>query len=137
MVANNLSDDVVVLDPANGRVLRQFDLSTQQIIPSAFPYRCVARDGRHAWCSLWNSSRVAELDLTSGTVVRSIPLLEPDEPIAPGSHPTALLLSPDEKVLYVSLSNADRVAVVRTDEGKLIRLLDTSVPLKSTRYFSC
>jgi hypothetical protein len=129
MVANNLSDDVVVLDPANGRVLRQFDLSTQQIIPSAFPYSVVAaRDGRHAWCSLWNSSRVAELDLTSGTVVRSIPLLEPDEPIAPGSHPTALLLSPDEKVLYVSLSNADRVAVVRTDEGKLIRLLDTSVP---------
>ena len=29
---------------------------------------------------------------------------ETDSPIAPGSHPTALLLSPDEKLLYVALS---------------------------------
>lgn len=129
IVVNNLSDNVLALDPANGRVLNHFDLSAQELIPSGFPYTVVvARDGRRAWCSLWNLSRVAELNLSNGTVTRWIPLLEPDDPIAPGSHPTALLLSPDEKWLYVALSNIDRVAVVRTENAKLVRLLDTSVP---------
>src|SRR5450759_1633737 len=79
------------------------------------PYTCVAtRGGRRAWCSLWNASQVAELDLTSGKVVRWIKLKQPEDPLAPGSHPTAMLLSPDEKVLYVALSNIDQVAVVST-----------------------
>ncbi len=114
LVANNLSDNVVLLDSGDGHVLQQFDLSTHEMIPSSFPYTVVAtRDGRRAWCSLWNSSRVAELDLEKGTVTRWIPLLEPKDPIAPGSHPTDLLLSPDEKLLYVALSNADAVATDR------------------------
>ncbi len=73
---------------------------------------------RRAWCSLWNASRIAELDLTSGKVVRWIKLQEPDDPIAPGSHPTAMLLSPDEKLLYVALSNADTVAVILNRNGR-------------------
>ncbi len=128
LVANNLSDNVVLIDSASGRVLKQFDLSTHEMIPSSFPYSVVAsRDGRRAWCSLWNASRVAELDLEKGTVVRSIPLLEPKDPTAPGSHPTAMLLSPDEKLLYVALSNADRVAVVDTSRGLATPLFDTSM----------
>jgi DNA-binding beta-propeller fold protein YncE len=128
LVANNLSDNVVLIDSASGRVLEQFDLSTHEIIPSAFPYTVIAsRDGRRAWCSLWNASRVVELDLAQGTITRWIPLLEPKDPTAPGSHPTAMLLSPDEKLLYVALSNADRVAVVSTDTGKPQLLLDTTV----------
>src|SRR5205807_5232026 len=39
----------------------------------------------------------------------------------------ALLLSPDEGLLYVALSNADRVAVVATSSGQITRLLDTTV----------
>ena len=128
LVANNLSDNVVLIDTATGRVIKQFDLSTHEMIPSAFPYSVVAsRDGRRAWCSLWNASRVVELDLEKGTVVRSIPLLEPKDPTAPGSHPTAMLLSSDEKLLYVALSNADRVAVVDTSRGSAIRLFDTTL----------
>jgi DNA-binding beta-propeller fold protein YncE len=116
LVANNLSDNAVLLDTASGKVLQRFDLSTSDLVPSSFPYTCVAtRDGRRAWCSLWNASRVAELDLTGGKVVRWIKLQEPNDPIAPGSHPTALLLSPDEKTLYVALSNADSVDAFPTD----------------------
>ena len=119
----------MLLESATGRILKQFDLSTHNAIPSSFPYAVAAsRDGKRAWCSLWNASRVAELDLEKGTVVRWISLLEPKDPIAPGSHPTAMLLSPDEKLLYVALSNADRVAVVSTDTGKLQSLLDTTIP---------
>jgi DNA-binding beta-propeller fold protein YncE len=124
LVANNLSDNVLLLDIASGKVQQRFDLSTNDLVPSSFPYTVVAsRDGRRAWCSLWNASRVAELDLTTGQVVRWIKLLEPDDPIAPGSHPTALLLSPDEKSLYVALSNVDTVAVVSTENGLPFNLL--------------
>jgi DNA-binding beta-propeller fold protein YncE len=118
LVADNLSDNAVLLDVANGKILQRFDLSTTDLVPSSFPYTCVAtRDARRAWCSLWNASRIAELDLNSGKVVRWIKVKEPEDPIAPGSHPTALLLSPDEKLLYVALSNADRIAVIMTSTG--------------------
>jgi DNA-binding beta-propeller fold protein YncE len=128
LVANNLSDNVVLLDVASGKVLQHFDLSTNALVPSSFPYTVVAtRDGGRAWCSLWNASRIAELDLTSGKVVRWIKLKEPDDPIAPGSHPTALLLSPDEKLLFVTLSNLDSVAAVSTDTGQIQTLLNTTV----------
>lgn len=129
LVANNLSDNVVLLDSSDGRVLQQFDLSTHEMIPSSFPYTVVAtRDGRRAWCSLWNSSRVAELDLEKGTVTRWIPLLEPKDPVAPGSHPTDLLLSPDGKWLYVALANADAIAAVDTATGDVIHLSSTNLP---------
>ncbi|PYX70641.1 MAG: phosphoesterase, partial [Acidobacteria bacterium] len=83
LVANNLSDNVVLLDPTSGRTLQEFDLSTSNLVPSSFPYTLVAsRDGRRAWCSLWNSSRVAELDITNGKVVRWIPFLGSKDPIA-------------------------------------------------------
>ena len=128
LVANNLSDNVALLDAATGKVLQRFDLSTNDLVPSAFPYTCVAmRNGQRAWCSLWNASRIAELDLSSGKFVRWIVLQKPDDPIAPGSHPTALLLSPDEKTLYVALSNADAVAEVSTEKDEVIASLNTTV----------
>ncbi len=126
LIANNLSDNVVLLDPATGKVLQSFDLSTSDLIPSSYPYTVVAtRDGRRAWCSLWNASQVAELDLTSGKVARWIKLKQPEDPLAPGSHPTAMLLSPNEKALYVALSNIDQVAVVATETGRPFAFLYT------------
>ena len=110
LIANNLSDNVILLDPATGKSLQSFDLSTGDLVPSSYPYTCVAtKDGRRAWCSLWNASQVAELDLTSGKVARWIKKQMPPDPQAAGSHPTALLLSADEKWLWVTLSNADQV----------------------------
>ena len=73
-----------------------------------------------AYCSLWNASEVAELDLSKDLVTKHIPLRAPSSATAAGSHPTALLLSPDEKRLYVALSNADAVAVVDTATGSVV-----------------
>jgi DNA-binding beta-propeller fold protein YncE len=127
LVANNLSDNVVLLDPVTGKILQSFDLTTNDLVPSSFPYTCVAtHDGRRAWCSLWNASQVAELDLTSGKVRRWIKLGQPDDPLAPSSHPTAMLLSPNEKALYVALSNIDEIAMVGTDDGQAFGFLGTS-----------
>ncbi len=132
LIANNLSDNAIVLDPATGKILQRFDLSTSDLIPSSFPYTCVAtKDGRRAWCSLWNASQVAELDLTSGKVVRFVGLpvtKAPPDPLAPGSHPTALLLSPDEKSLFVALSNSDAVAVVTAEQWTRTNWLRTHAP---------
>ncbi len=133
LVANNLSDNVLVIDASDARVLQSFDLSTHEVIPNSYPHSLVvSNDGRRAWCSLWNASRVAELDLESGKVLSIIPVLAPQDPSAPGSHPTAMLLSPDEKFLYVALTNADKVAVISTAKGEVIRALDTEIP--SQRY---
>ena len=129
LVANNLSDNVILLDVRTGRTVKTFDLSTNELVPASFPYTVVAsRDGRRAWCSLWNASRVAELDLAKGKITRWIPLLPPKNSTDPGSHPTAMLLSPDEKELYVALSNADTVAVASPADGKPVRFLGTRLP---------
>jgi DNA-binding beta-propeller fold protein YncE len=122
LVANNLSDNVILLDTGSGEILQQFDLSTSKFVPASYPYAVVvSRDGRKAWCSLWNASKVAELDLEAGKVTRWIALREPDSPTAPGSHPTALLLTGDGKTLYVALANADAVAAVSTGTGDFAR----------------
>lgn len=129
LVADNLSDDALLLDAADGKILHRFDLSRGPHVPSTFPYGVVAtRDGHLGFCSLWNASAVAELDLSQGKVLRWITLFQPPNPVAAGSHPSALLLSPDEKYLFVTLSNADRVAAIDVTSGKLVATLSTELP---------
>lgn len=129
LVAENLADDAIVLDTESGKVLQRFPLSTAHVVPAAFPVTVAATDdGKVGFCALWNASAIAELNLETGKVVGRIPLLEPKSPVAPGSHPTAMLLSPDQKYLYVTLTNSDRVAVVDVEKGELAGLLSTELP---------
>ena len=129
LVANNYADNVVLLDTADGKIEKTFDLSAHDLIPSEFPCTVVAtRDGARAWVSLWNASQVVELDLDAGKVKDKISLMPPADPLAPGSHPTALLLSPDESVLFVTLANADRVIALATEDGRRVGVLDTRAP---------
>jgi DNA-binding beta-propeller fold protein YncE len=129
LIANNLSDNVILVDAETGRELEHFDLSQHRLIPAEFPYTVVVtHDGRRAWCSLWNASKVAELELASGKVVRTISLREPKVATDPGSHPTALLLSADDSELYVALSNADLVAAVDTARGEPSAWFSTLLP---------
>jgi DNA-binding beta-propeller fold protein YncE len=113
LIANNLSDNVVLLDVSSGRIEKSFDLSRSRYIPSAYPYTVIAnKAGTKAWVSLWNNSSVAELNLETGKIAHWITLLKPTDPVVPSSHPTLMLLSPREDLLYVALSNADVVAAV-------------------------
>jgi DNA-binding beta-propeller fold protein YncE len=123
LVANNLSDNVVLLDVTSGRILNSFDVSTSKYIPAAYPYTVIAnRTGTKAWVSLWNDSTVAELDLKNGKIKRRIDLWHPADPVAPGTHPTAMLLNRSEDTLYVAMANAgttkaDGVAAVDLERG--------------------
>jgi len=120
LIANNLSDNVVLLDVASGNIEKSFVLRRKKFdlspsIPTEYPYTVIAnKAGTKAWVSLWNSSAIVELDLVTGDVSKSnrIGLWKHDDPIAPGPHPTAMVLSPDEETLYVALANADYVAAV-------------------------
>ncbi|MHB1701237.1 MAG: bifunctional YncE family protein/alkaline phosphatase family protein [Acidobacteriaceae bacterium] len=136
LVANNLSDNAVLLDASTGKVLQSFDLSSGKVVPSTYPIAAVAaKDGVRAYVALWNSSEVAELDLSKGTVVRRLPLLKPSSPIAPGSHPSALLLSPDGDTLYVALTNSDAVAAVNVSGGRFKVRTYFSARLPGQTYF--
>jgi YVTN family beta-propeller protein len=113
LVADNLSDDALLLDSATGRVVHRFDLSETDAVPSTYPIAvAVSKDGRRAYIALWNASEVAELDLVHGTVTRKLPLLRPSNPLKPGTHPCALTISPDGNTLYVALSNRDAIAAI-------------------------
>jgi hypothetical protein len=131
LVADVLSDDVLLLDVATGTVRYRFDLSTGKVVPSTYPIAVIAtRDGRHGYAALWNGSAVAELDLVSGKVIGNLPLMPPSEVTSPSSHPTALALSPNQKTLYVALANRDAVAAVSLGGNgmKLRGMFDTRLP---------
>jgi DNA-binding beta-propeller fold protein YncE len=127
VIANNLSDNAVLLDVTSGKIEKSFDLSRSRYIPEAYPYTVIAnKAGTKAWVSLWNSSGVAELNLATGKVTRRILILQPQDPIAPGPHPTTMVLSPTEDVLYVAMANADEIAAVDLRVDVPLRLYRTN-----------
>ena len=113
LIANNLSDNAIVLDTGSGKISQSFDLSRDRFIPSAYPYTVIAnKAGTKAWVSLWNGDSLAELNLQTGKVARWIELTKTQDSIGSSSHPTAMLLSPEEDILYLALANADSIAAV-------------------------
>ena len=131
LVADEYSDDVVLLDAASGKQEARFDLAVGPVIPTTYPIAVTpSPDGRRAWVALWNGSAVAELDLRSGRVTQRLPLLPPERATDPSSHPVAMTLSRDGVVLYVALANRDAVAAVRVGGKQMAvaRMFDTRLP---------
>jgi DNA-binding beta-propeller fold protein YncE len=134
LVANNLSDNVALLDVASGRLEKSFDLSRNRSIPSEYPYTVmVNKAGTKAWASLWNGSAVAELNLETGRVTRWIACRKAVDAIAPGSHPTVMLLSADEEILYIALSNLDQVAAIDLERAQVFRFYRAMAPTVGDR----
>ena len=129
LVASNSSDEAILLNAGDGKIIYRFDLSTMKRIPASLPYTAVmSADGKRGFVSLWNASSVAELDLQSGRVLRILTLRKPESPTAGGSHPTALLLNRDNSRLYVALTDRDEIAAVDTASGKTLFSLSTKLP---------
>ncbi len=136
LVAGNLSDDVLVVDPTSGAIDHRFDLSESDVVPGVYPIAiAVDPNGKHAFVALWNASGIVELDLAKLTVGRKLTLLKPSSPIAPGTHPCAFAFSPDARTLYVALANRDAVAEVALGAGqfRVKGYFDTRLPGQS--YF--
>jgi DNA-binding beta-propeller fold protein YncE len=129
LVAENLSDDVVLVDAASGKIEKRFDLAENETVPSTYPIDlAVTADGTRAFVALWNASEVVELDLVKGTVGRKVPLLKPANPVNAGSHPCALKFAPDGKTLYAALANRDAVAAVEVSTVAVKGYFDTRLP---------
>jgi DNA-binding beta-propeller fold protein YncE len=136
LIADNLSDDVLLMDAATGKIETRFDLSETDAVPSTYPVAlAVSKDGTRAFVALWNASEVVELDLLKGTVGRKLALLKPPSAIAPGTHPCALEISADDKTMYVALANRDAVAAVNVGAGQFSvkGYFDTRLPRQT--YF--
>ncbi len=127
LVADNYADNVLLLDARSGRLLRRFNLSRAPVVPASFPLDLTARRrrARYAWCSLWNGSAVARLNLRTGAV-RYQALLRPRVATWPGSHPTAMLQR--GQWLFVALSNRDRVAALDARSGRVRAWFSTRLP---------
>jgi DNA-binding beta-propeller fold protein YncE len=136
LVADNLSDDVLLMDATTGVIEKRFDLSENDAVPSTYPVAlAVSKDETRAFVALWNASEVVELDLKKGTVGRKLELLKPQDAVAAGTHPCALEISPDGRTMYVALANRDAVAAVNV-EGNQFSVkgyFDTRLPQQS--YF--
>jgi DNA-binding beta-propeller fold protein YncE len=136
LVADNLSDDVLLMDANSGVIEKRFDLAENDAVPSTYPVALsVSKDERRAFVALWNASEVVELDLKKGTVGRKLALLKPESAVAPGTHPCALEISPDGHTMYVALANRDAVAAVNleADQFSVKGYFDTRLPQQS--YF--
>ena len=134
LIADNLSDDVLLVDSTTGAIEKRFDLSETDAVPGTFPVAlAVSKDGARAYVALWNASEIAELDLAKSTVGRKLALLKPPSPVATGTHPCAFELSPDGRTLYVALANRDAVAAVNIGAGQFSvkGYFDTRLPGQS------
>jgi DNA-binding beta-propeller fold protein YncE len=129
LVASNSSDEAILLDTSDGKIIHRFDLSTFKRIPASLPYTAaMTSDGKRGFVSLWNASSVVELDLQKRSVTRFIPLRKPQAALEGGSHPTALLLSHDNSRLFITLTNRDEIDVLDTSTGKIVGALSTKLP---------
>ncbi|HTC75054.1 MAG TPA: bifunctional YncE family protein/alkaline phosphatase family protein [Edaphobacter sp.] len=136
LVADNLSDDVLLIDATTGAIEKRFDLAENDAVPSTYPVAlAVSKDETRAFVALWNASETIELDLKKGTVGRKLGLLKPQSAVAAGTHPCALEISGDGKTMYVALANRDAVAAVNigSDQFSVKGYFDTRLPQQS--YF--
>ena len=136
LIADNLSDDVLLMDAANGKVLHRFDLSETDAVPSTFPIALAATaDGSRAFVALWNASEIVELDLAKMAVGRKLELMRPKVDTAAGSHPCAFTLAPDGSRLYVALANRDAIASVDVSHDRFATVGFFDARLPGQTYF--
>ncbi len=74
LVADNLSDDVLLIDVVTGKVIQRFDLSQGNIVPATYPVAVtINQKATRGFVALWNGSAIAELDLKNGKVLQDCP----------------------------------------------------------------
>jgi len=107
-VANNLGDSLGIVEDLRGeRKLTRVDLrhDRNQLI---YPYEVVVSRTK-VYVSCWNDNSVAVVD-SKRAVTR----------VTVGSHPTVMLLNPEQNRLFVANSNDDSVSVIDTATDKEI-----------------
>ncbi len=109
-----LGDRLFILRPDNAGDRQQIDLPAQ-----SYPYLpLVARKTNRLYLSLWGKPAVAVIDLDQ----RKVSAIWPT-----ASHPTEMVLSPDEETLYVACADSSAVSVLDTQKGRELERIGTSL----------
>jgi YVTN family beta-propeller protein len=72
----------------------------------------MTKDGKTAWVTLGKANHVAEVDVATREVRRTV---------LAGKRAWGLTLSPDEKTLFVTNGLSDDMTLVSTADGKAVR----------------
>lgn len=133
LIANNLSDNAILLDAVTGKTLNTFDLSTKNFVPAVFPHSTiVSPDGKRAWVSLWNAAHFAELNLQTGSVSD---LFEEHVygriPRSSSDHASAMAIDSNGELLCIALANSNALVVVDLKSGAK-RIVHLSLPKGAT-----
>jgi len=133
LIACNNSDEAILLNTSDGKIIHRFDLSTFKRIPASLRIRrlspAMAGEG------LSRSGMLPGRGAGSGE--RKCPplsfLFAAASLLAGGSHPTALLLNHDSSRLFRGPHRrADEIAVLDTASGKPVFIFRQSFPANNT-----
>jgi YVTN family beta-propeller protein len=101
-VADNLANDVALIDTTNGALIATVPVGS-------FPYTpLVSRDGKRVFVSNWGDATISTIDVANRSVVATIKV---------GDHPSAMILGADD-LLFVADANSDAISVVHTDRNQ-------------------
>jgi PQQ-dependent catabolism-associated beta-propeller protein len=117
-VTNELSASVSIIDTEAMAVKDTLNFSIQGVRQNRItPVGIVmSRDGKSAWVALGQASHIAQVDLASKKVLKTVLV---------GKRPWGLALSPDGQTLYVTNGLSDDMTLVDTASGKALRSVPT------------
>jgi len=104
-VLNELSQDVAVIDVANGSVVESIGFTGS---PRAL---AISPDGATAYVTLWDADSVAVIDLDTRSLGTAI---------AVGDGPFGVAFSPDGELAYVSNETESTVSVIDVADGEVV-----------------
>src|SRR5262249_3100862 len=129
LVALNLADAAAIVDTATGDV-RYVDVSrgapgcpTTAPPCAHYPYGAgITNDGRYGLVGSETGGSVSVIDLTAGSVIKTIQVA------APLSHPQGIAMDPKAPLAFVANANQDTITVIDTDSMSVARTLSVERP---------
>ena len=120
LVANYYNDSISLVDLRAGRVIAEQDLRPGKIDPAQSgvaggenPFAILWGDATHAWISAPRDRQIVAILVTPTTIRVSAR-------IATIGEPTALLADPGTRRLFAAEDNADRLAMIDMDSGRMV-----------------
>ena len=114
-VAENVSDDVAVVDPGKGEIVGR--LPTEH-----YPYAVTAASDGYVYVSAWGAESVSIFR------ARDDGRLIYDGRLKVGHRPSAMAVNASGTRLFVALGGTDQIAVVDTHKKKVLRYLSDAAP---------
>ena len=118
-VCGSWGDKLAIVDIDRTRTTTNSQRQFVDLPKDSFPYvPLLSSDGKTLYVSLWGASSIAVIDLQSLSVRATWKT---------PSHPTEMVLTPDNATLFVACSNSNQVADIDTATGETRQLISVSL----------